>query len=201
MIEPKTPGLIFEEEPHEYSFADRKVVSVTQALHEAGIAEVYRRDPVYLERGRLVHLMCHLFDQDRLDMSSVDPALAPYFMGWPKFCLDHDWEPMTSECPLGHTFFSPLHWFAGTPDKYGLLAGKRAIVEIKTGATPPWVGLQIAGQEILLRAAKVIPQGAPVRRVCVTLPGDGNYKITPFTDPTDPSVFLSAVAIANWKRR
>lgn len=200
MIAPETPGLVFEEEPHEYRINDMPVVSITQAMRDAGIVDHRAPDPVAMERGRLVHLMCHLYDQGRLDLTSVDPMLAPYFNGWPRFCLDHAWEPLASECPLGQTLFSGIHWYAGTPDKYGKAHGKCAIVEIKTGGTPPWVGLQLAGQEVLLRANNVLVPG-PVRRICVTLPGDNTYKLTNWTETSDQHVFLSAVAISNWKRR
>lgn len=200
MITPETPGLVFEEEPHEYRINGVPVVSITQAMRDAGIVDHRAPDPVAMERGRLVHLMCHLYDQGRLDLQSVDPALAPYFSGWPKFCLDHDWEPKASECPLGQTFFNNVYWYAGTPDKYGIVDHHPAIVEIKTGTLPSWVGLQLAGQELLLRMNHVHTTG-PVRRICVNLPGDGTYKMSRWQEPSDQQIFLSAVAISNWKRR
>jgi hypothetical protein len=137
-------------------------------------------------------------------MTSVDPRLERYFAGWPKFVLDHNWEPWYSETPLHDVQFSKMFWFAGTPDKFGKADGVWTLVEIKSGCLPNTTGLQLSGQEILLRARPEIKAAignAPIRRVAVLLPGDGNYRMKEYTDSTDKNVFLSAVAIANWKRR
>jgi hypothetical protein len=201
----KSPDLEFDEEPHEYRVGGHLFISVTQALAEAGLSDAGRfAEPWHAERGRKVHLLCHLFDHGHLDMTSIDPRLEPYFAGWPRFCLDHNWEPWYSETPLSSVLFSSTYRFAGTPDKFGKADAHWTIIEIKTGCLPRSTGLQLAGQEVLFREhaeVKAAVAGGSIRRAAVLLPGDGTYKMVPYEDHTDRNVFFSAVAIANWKRR
>ena len=70
------------------------------------------------------------------------------------------------------------------------------IVEIKTGAAPKWVGLQTAAQSLCYAPDSWMK----VKRFCLELSVDGDYKLIPLTDVNDGSIFLSMLAAYTWMK-
>ena len=124
-----------------------------------------------------------------LDESTIDPVLMPYFEAWKRFEVESSYAPDSCETRLA----SDIYRFAGTIDHIGHPIGYFAIFDVKSGAPSPATGIQLAGYEILLTA-----RGA--RRFALHLKDDGNYKLIEYKDRNDRNVFLSALALWNWKQ-
>ena len=69
------------------------------------------------------------------------------------------------------------------------------MVEIKSGALYPVVGIQLALQ------ARIAAPVSILKRYAVQLKENGKYHLEPYKDRDDYKVALSAVNICHWKRR
>ncbi len=174
----------------------RVVPSVTQILgiltdFGAVPAEVLARAA---EFGQHVHQACALANDHRLDEGALDPALAPYLVGWRRCLADLKATVVASEWPLVDARLG----FAGTLDAVLLIRGRTVLVDIKTGVVPRTVGPQLAAYAHLLQRANGQPKLA--RRLCVQLTGDG-YRLHDCKDNGDFSVFLSCLNVWNFMNR
>ena len=166
---------------------------VTEILAEVGIIDT-RRYAGYSEqrdRGSAVHAACHYDDIGDLDESSLDPSWIPYLQGWRKFRSEHVCQWTDVEKRLSNESFT------GQPDRRGTVDAHRAIVDLKTGAKESWHKIQLAAYCVLTERPFCY------RRIVVRLQDDGNYAMDNYSLATaeDINLFLSAVAIFNWKRR
>jgi hypothetical protein len=178
-----------DEATHTYSDENGKVYpSVTQIL----VAENFVDSSWFTEwsrdKGSLVHLICHLDDINDLDESTIDPVLQPYLDAYRSFKRNSGFIVESSEVPLA----SEAYQFAGTPDKIGKLNGSPTIIDIKSGAVEPWVGLQLSFYEILTNH--------PHKRFALQLTPESNYKLTPFAGRQDRNLCLSILSIYFWKK-
>jgi hypothetical protein len=111
--------------------------------------------------------------------------LEPYTDGFRKFLRGHSWRHDSHQ----NEFVCRAERFISHPDLLGTLDDHNpqlAVLEVKTGAFPQFVRLQTAGQ--------IIAEGnRSRRRYCINLPGDGSYKLTHLTDPSDFSAFTILV--------
>jgi len=189
--------LILDEATHTY-YADGKVVpGVTSVL---GTLHDWKKvDPEVLrkacERGTNVHLACEYFDKGTLEESSVAHDERGYLEGWKKFCAQH--RPIWTD--IEHLVFHQVHLYAGTLDRRGSMDYngarlERAHVDVKTGPEHPVMGLQLA--------AYVAASGDHLRtpRFTCHLKPNGNYKLVPWTDPSDWAYFLSLLNLDNFRR-
>lgn len=180
-----TDSFLFDEASHVYTLNGLPLPSVTTILKRCGlIDETYYTQSATL-RGKIVHSICHLYDENRLDMSSVDERLRGYLEAWIKFRSESGFIPSQSECPM----YSKALWFAGTPDKIGLDPkdkAKKWLVDIKTGEIQKWIKYQTVGYEILCN------EKTPYTRLGVKLNDDGTYNRPVFmTDQRDRFGFYS----------
>lgn len=189
-----TDVLRFDPATHRYTLGARVLVSVTQAIEEAGLVDWSRIEPETLlyaqRRGSGVHLACQFWDEGDLDETTLEPVLVPYlgayraFRDTGVFTLD----PASIEVPLA----SPTLGCAGTPDRVGWVDGDRAVLDLKaTYGLAPVTGIQLAGYALLTGA---------VRRFGLQLRPDGTYRLREFRDPGDTRVFLGALGVVHWKR-
>ncbi len=184
--------LTFNEAAHEYRFGGAVVPSVTQILRPLSNFSMVPKD--VLERasqfGRAVHKACELYDLGSLDEGALDAALVPYLAGWKKFSSEHAVKWTVIEQPL----YSDLHRYAGTPDRFGTVDGKAAVVDIKSSvALYPSVGPQLAAYK------NIVPGSPPIcRRLGVRLKPDGTYEAKEYPDRDDWSLFLSLLTMRNW---
>ena len=190
--------IMFSEDKHEYSYEGRKVAGVTAILKSMGIVDFKNIPDEVLERalkfGIAVHKGCELEDKHNLEWDTLDPALKPYIYGWIMFKKQWNFEIEKIE----HIVFSKKYWFAGRLDRVGILNGKRAIVDIKTGVTDSATAIQTAGYSIAYNEGKSVKD--KVRgRVGIFLKGDGEYRMEVYNDKKDESIFLSALTIYNWR--
>lgn len=186
--------LLFDPVEHAYTVAGKRLPSVTQILSPLVDYSMVPRD--VLERaqklGTAVHRMTELYDLDDLDMDCLADELVPYLTAWIKFRAESGFVPETIEKRLYH----PALRFAGTPDRSGLINGRRAVIDIKKMLTlGPVIGLQLAAYgELFAKNGTQIED-----RYGLGLRADGTYRLVPFTDKGDWPVFLSLLTLNNWK--
>ena len=163
------------------------MISVTGILKAEGFIDTQWFDEYSATRGTYVHKACELSDRGELEEAELDPILIPYVSAWQKFIMESKFQITEMETRL----VSETHQFSGKPDRIGILNGCPAIIDLKSGVVQPWTALQLAGYEIL--------KGSPHKRFGVQLKDDGNYKLTEFKDRQDRQVFLSCLAVYQWK--
>ena len=187
--------LTFDEATHTYRVDGVVVPNVTSVLEDCGNSDFSMVPADKLEaaqeRGRLVHEITHFFDEDDLDTASVDPDLLPYLEAWTKFRVHTGFTPELIE----ERVYSELYGYAGTLDRVGVMGhGRRALVDIKSGAILPAVRLQLAAYSYCLDEV--------MDCFAVQLKKDGNYSVHGPYDPTEYfSDFTAALKVYNNKRR
>lgn len=188
--------LTFEHEGHVYRYGGRVVPGVTSVLEPLqfldgvpwAVLEAAR------EFGTHVHLACHLYNQDELDIATLDDALMPYLKGWIAFLSETGFVVTASEKRVYHRQIG----YAGTADTLGEWQRTSWVVDIKSGVVPPTIGLQLAAYQ---QAAADTSAMRPKRRLCVQLTGNGDYKLHEQKDPSDFHYFLSALNVHNFRQR
>ncbi len=185
----------FDEATHTYTQGGVKLPSVTTIIRAAGLMPDFygSGNETAMLRGTLVHRVCEFHDEGDLDESSVDPALAGYLEAWKKFRADTGFKPEKIEWRNAH----PIYRYAGMVDRTGLFGGLRSIIDIKTGAFDPWMGVQTAAYEGLF--APYGPVGVN-RRLGVHLTAEGKYSVRRFEERSDWPIFLSALGLYNWRK-
>lgn len=175
---------------HSYIFNGYKYPSVTTLLSHFGMCPNYDSFGTDYSRslGAVLHETCALLDEDNL--GGYDSAIEGRLNGYKKFL--HAYKPVweTIECP----FVSIIWRFAGTPDRYGIINKRPAVIDIKSGAPDESHSLQTAGYEILLDEHYC----KKITRYALYLT-DNDYKIIQHNVSTDKSVFLGLVQAYNWK--
>lgn len=126
--------IVFDEEEHRYYVDGVEYPSVTTVLNYITADHYGSISPVILEsarrRGSEVHEA--LEELDYTGDCSVNPQNAGYCRAYTAFLNDYRPEWYGIEKPL----YSPLQGFCGTVDRYGLINGKPAVLDIKTTSSP-----------------------------------------------------------------
>jgi hypothetical protein len=188
--------ITFDPATHAYQIDGQTVPSVTTILKDMGFVDTSFFTDYARERGSLVHRIIHWHVTGELDEATIDDSFRGYFNAWLAFEKDTGFVSVETEKPLG----SILHRFCGTPDHIGMLNGSQAIIDCKTGAIYPHVGLQLAGYEILRNEG--IKDGGMLRckRLALQLKEDGKYSLKPFADRQDRGIFLASLSCWWWQR-
>ena len=179
---------IFDEEKHQFIVDGQQWPSITQILGDEGFIDTAWFTEYGRERGRLLHKIIHWHITDELDETSISPVLQGRFNAWLAFEKDSGFKSIETEKPR----INDVYRFGGIPDHFCTIFGKKAIVDVKSGVSPAWVGLQLAAQEILI--------GGFHLRYSLQLKDNGKYSLKPYTDHQDQAVFLSALACWQWKQ-
>ena len=188
-----TASLTFCPTKHEYRIGDRVLPSVTQVLTEAGLINPSWYSPEAAERGTVVHECCAILNRGLvLDWDTVDDRVWPYVDAYRCFLGEMGDRLHISE--VEYRVMNANYGYAGTTDILGKWDGRPMVCDIKTGDPEPWHALQLAGY------SEAYPIVRP-ERYCIYLNSDGKYGLKHYTDPSDRTAFLSAVALVNWKRR
>jgi hypothetical protein len=207
------PGLEFDEPEHRYTFAGQHVRSVTQVLNILTGPIYDRIRPDVLDRAKLrgknVHAWTELLDLGEAEafgpaFRAFDGTLLhdeheefPYVVAWDKFRRESKFVPELVE----QRFYHPLHRYAGTVDRIGILNGRRCTLEIKTVANlAPWVGLQTAAYHEAYNALHRGDLAGKARdRYAVQLRKDGSYRVECYSDNKgDFSAFLAHKTVWDW---
>lgn len=185
------------EEPHSYLVRGDPSPwpSVTQVIWPRG-SGLSRVDPDYLEWrravGKEVHRLCHLIDHERdfLERFDVDAECEPYCRAYMSFLRTTGFQVVYSELIVT---LDALR-VAGTLDKFGFFPGSPTgiIIDLKTGACDPEVGLQLAGYAIGMHFQ-------PVLRYALKLNRNGTYKLIQYDNDDDYECFRALVTYHNWR--
>ena len=193
-------SLVFNKENHTYTLDGQPIPSVTKILQEGGLVDFSKVNPDVLDRackfGDATHLACQFYDAGILNEVTLDENLRPRLTAWKKFLKDTGFVVEAIE----EKVVSVKYRFAGRLDRRGLLS-KRTVVDLKTGADfglatgPQLAAYQGAYNEGKSRKDQIKD------RLCVLLNGDGTYKLEPYEDEGDFSVFLACLTLRNWRIR
>jgi hypothetical protein len=183
---------VLRESDHTYWLDGKQVPGVTSILAPLSNFDFVSADVLKAaaDFGTAVHLACELDDYGTLDEEELDPALAPYLSAWRKFSAEHKVQWTAIEELVYH----PSLRYAGKLDRYGVVDGTSAVVDIKSSAALyPSVGPQLAAY---LRA---IPDALPLtKRLAVQLRPDATYVLKEYTSALDFPAFASLVTLRNW---
>ena len=183
--------LEFDPEKHEYRLEGELVPSVTELLKpitDKGYANI---NPAVLQeaarRGTEVHGACESIDYG-LDVEDVGTDIIPYLDAYTAFLRDYKPEWLGIEDMVYGSFSA--WWgsldYAGTIDRWGMIDGKLAVLDIKTVASPS-VRQKIctALQTILYSRALTIcgkSEKTPEMRYALYLKKDGTYNLVDLDD-------------------
>ena len=189
-------SLTFDPETHTYRRDGVLVPNVTSIIdclpdYSMVAAEVMEHAA---NLGDAVHAATELDDQDDLDEESVHPMVMPYLEAWRRFRADTGFEPEAIEARVYH----PRHNYAGTLDRVGRLNGAKVVLDIKSGVVGAWVGVQTAAYQEAWNWRRAEKATA---RFSVQLKRDGTYRLHPYRDPSDWSVFLACKTLHDWRKR
>lgn len=154
---------------HSYYLGRNRLPGVTEVLTTCRVIDSTWWSDSARERGKAVHEALHFYDEKDLDQNTVDPAIRPYLDAYEKFLADSGAEVLASE----HMVHSRVFGYAGTLDRVLRLNKRAVLVDIKTGARPLWVGMQVAAYR---RAAQ--ENGLDTfAGFCLQLDAKGNYRL------------------------
>jgi hypothetical protein len=194
----------FDGQRHEFKKDGVVIPSVTQVIARAGLCDYSfieeERRAYYLQRGRSVHWLLQLDDEGALNYRKVPRALLPYRRAY------KDWRQNSGFVPqLIEQKFVSKYGFAGIIDRVGLFpvtfmyhSRTRCVLDFKTGATQPWVALQLAAYTLAIEPNVALAR--TIRRIGLSLLGDGTYKVTEFKPSefdNDISKFMEALNAGN----
>lgn len=142
----------FDEATHTYTLDGVELPSVTRIIRYLAVDKANNADPnmamIARERGTLVHQEAMLFDYTNSFSSDIDSDCAPYLEAYVQFVRDYKpgWEL------IEHQMGNETLGFAGTLDRFGLIDGEYAILDIKTSykVDMPSLSAQLAAYMSLL---------------------------------------------------
>ena len=171
-----------------------RLPSVTEILDLAGLVDWSMVPAGVLDearkRGGDVHEWLELVDFGYLQGDEPPEAIAGFVNAYLRFKNESGFAPELVE----HVVVSRTHRYAGTLDRTGKLNGKRALIDLKSGATiVPSMALQTAGYALCLDELH--------ERYTLQLRPDGSYRLARHRDRSDAHDFLAATRIAHWQLR
>jgi hypothetical protein len=190
--------LLFFDEGHKYTLDGEELPSVSELCRFLS-REIYCEITQYkldnaAERGTAVHKATEILD--KYGTVDVQDDILPYLQAYLTFRKEHEVEWSKIECALHH----PEDRYAGTIDRYGLLDGKKAIVDMKSTYT---VHKPLCAASLNLYRRALQANGIEVEVLYILhLKKDGTYKLVPFDiDDELPTALLTLHNTLKKKRR
>lgn len=152
--------LVFNAEEHRYTLDGEELPSVTEIcrflqVDIAANAKPWLRDQA-ADLGSRVHTWCMVHDYGDLDLGDVEQDALPYVEAYIGFCRDYkpQWELI--EHPMGNVELG----FAGTLDRFGVIDGRPALLDIKTTSKlhKEALSAQLMGYSLLLGKEGLLPE-------------------------------------------
>ncbi len=192
------PAIEFDEATHTYRLDGAVVPSVTAIIEpvrrELGGSESvleYKR-----QIGKALDTAIELYERQDLDVDSLDPAVLPFLNGWLKFKQDSGFRVLLNQPVV----YSRKFRFAGRPDLIGTRDASSMtpdeLIDTKCVWTiDPATAIQTAGYCV----AALESLGIRIKkRAGIQLLRDGSYKVHPYTNPNDETVFQSCRNVHAW---
>ena len=186
----------FNEERHEYSVNGLIVPSVSEIIRPLMVDVAEKGKPwlrdIAAARGTRIHEATMLLDYG--EEVEVDPDIAGYLKAYQRFLDDYNpkWEGI--ETIVYHDGLG----YAGTIDRYGIVDGRKAVVDIKTGAYNKYPMCAQLGAYITA-LAKMTGFRAE-NAFDLMLSKDGTYQIK-YIDHVASSLFVDCLSIYDITKR
>ena len=166
--------LLFYDDTHRYTVDGEEVPSVSE-LTRFLTREVYTDTPQYFmdgaaQRGTLVHKATESIDKYNSVECSED--IASYIQGYVQFLKEQkpEWEKIEWAICNGTQY-------AGTVDRYGLLNGKKVVLDIKTTASISGLHKVLYRAQLNLYRLAVMHEKPVDELWILQLKKDGTYKL------------------------
>lgn len=197
----KSP-LAFDNQRHEYRLNGTPVPSVTRIISNVTDDMILNSSFIRAGvRGTAVHKICEDLNNGlKVNIKALGEDIKAYVDGYVSWRAKETHDIIASELRV----YSEKYRFAGTVDiiAKNRKTGKLSIMDIKTSAVvSPTTALQLAAYEHCYREIFNIKSPVKIDRAVIWLTGDGEYTIGHYKDPTDWNIFLSHLAVCNWRRR
>ena len=181
----------FYEESHIYTLAGKKLPCVSELCRFLK-REVYKDAPTWrmkeaAARGTAIHAATQSLDAS--GSAPVDEECAPYVRAYARFLQEHTavWE-LTE-----HSLYHPTELYAGTIDRYGLLDGRRTLLDIKSTYK---LEKPLCAASLNLYRKMLEAKGYTVERLAILhLKKNGTYKISYF--PADDQLPRALLVLNN----
>lgn len=194
--------LTFDEAAHRYFWCGEPVPNVTGILKP--LTDYSHIPAEALENARLegvaVHKMVELDCKGDLDTDTLPGWMEGHWQAWQKFKRESGFECHSSEQRLYHTAVR----YAGTCDLVGKTPRMKnvrglSLIDIKRSF---YAGRAI-GVQLMAYATAWEAEGRPPihNRFALRLDKSGDYRLMPFTDREDWSVFLACLTLHRYKER
>lgn len=171
----------FDKSEHKYYLGDRQLPSVTGVLSSSGLVDVRFFTEEGRRRGQLVH---EAVNQDvKFGHYEIDPVYSGYMFAWERFMRESMFRPIKELCEVPSINLE--HEYCGTADLFGLLNGRTALIDVKTGDST-YARWQLAAYENL-----EIYKHFHIERFGLLLKPDGDYRLIQYGDHQDFIEFLA----------
>lgn len=171
----------FDEEKHEYSVGGVRVPSVSEILAPLSAERYADLNPWMLKaaaaKGTAVHEGTQLIDFGIAP--DFDPEIDGYLMAYQMFLLQHEAEWGFIEGIIGYQRTNEeIPLYAGTIDRFGVVDGTPAVLDIKTYASMTSAAQLSASCQTALYADALESNGFEViDRLLLHLRKDGTYRL------------------------
>lgn len=190
--------LLFFDEGHKYTLDGEELPSVSELCRFLS-REIYGEITQYkldnaAERGTAVHKATEVLD--KYGTVDVQEDILPYLQAYLTFRKEHEVDWLKIEYAIHH----PEDQYAGTIDRYGLLDGKKALVDLKSTYM---VHKPLCAASLNLYRRALQANGIEVEALYILhLRKDGTYKLVPFDmDDALPTALLTLHNTLEKKRR
>jgi hypothetical protein len=211
-------NVAFYPDGHAYTLNGNEAVSVTRVLAAEGLHGSAFWKPEHRERGTKVHRIALLLSTspacgggtaEEIVAASrwipeppangrpgTSPELIPYGWAVANWLADTRFQPQLVEQPVGSLALR----LCGTLDLYGVMAGRRTLVDFKSGQPQAAADLQTALYAHCLRETFGLETD---QRVVVWIKPDGSYQMFPPRPPggRDLAIAQAAVSLYHWRKQ
>lgn len=178
---------------HRYSIDGLRASGVTDIIHGAGLTWSPNEEH-YRQRGTAVHLAVQLLHKGGYNDQDFAPDIHPFMRAYERFVRDSGYEPEVLERIVGSSRLRVCGTYdsKGPSRDYG-----KMMLDLKTGSTPPTVGIQLGAYHLLEEHTDDCSYD--YRRICVTLKSDGSYHTREFSEPRWRQDFLACLRVYRLK--
>lgn len=165
----------FDANDHSYTILEtgEERPHITGMLEQTGHIDRRWYTEESCERGVMVHTLTARYDLGALDPTRIRSLWRGYLLGYVRAmkALKATWSDV--EIPLMHSRFR----YGGRPDRAGIQARVRTVLEVKSGGKEPSHEIQTALQAILVADAKGGLPAESYQRLAIYLKDTGHYDV------------------------
>ena len=184
------PSIQFDELNHTYTVNGEDMPSVTTVLADAGIIKKDNYPSGAAIKGKDIHKLIQLFDENDLDMGGLDDEQWLHLNNWNAARLTLKLESPKHELIVFHQPYK----YAGTIDVFDLPT--MTLVEIKSGRKERWHKLQLAAYKMAYEC--YFGEKIKVTALVYTHPNVDKIMLNPITE-YEEDIFTSLLNVAEWK--